>query len=103
MGKQGKWVRSQFEIHKKEYHKILCVSIYLFDIIRMEREDIEKAGVRGLMSGVQGMEIGSGRAGILEKEGYGTINEVRHGSAGTFPELHAQAVHAPSFFTSSSP
>ena len=34
------------------------MSIYLFDIIRMEREGVEKRGVEGLMSGVQRMGIG---------------------------------------------
>src|SRR5882762_5634582 len=39
-----------------------------FDIIRMEREGVEKAGVAGLMSGVQEWRSG-GKRKILRKEG----------------------------------
>src|SRR5882762_76378 len=39
-----------------------------FDIIRMEREGVEKAGVAGLMSGVKKWRSG-GKRKILRKEG----------------------------------
>ena len=37
--------------------ELLRVSSNYFDIIRMKREGVEKAGVAGLMSGVQEMAI----------------------------------------------
>jgi hypothetical protein len=41
------------------------MSIYLLGIIRMDREVTGKAGVEELMSGVQGMELGTGKRKIL--------------------------------------
>jgi hypothetical protein len=29
--------------HKADYHKVVCVSMYIMDIIRMEWEGVEKA------------------------------------------------------------
>jgi len=37
----------------------------------MEREDVEKIGVEGLMSGIQGMGIRAGKQEILRKHGAG--------------------------------
>jgi hypothetical protein len=47
-------------------------------IIRMEREGVEKTGVAGLMSGVQGIGIRGGKAENLEKSR--TINKMRERS-----------------------
>ena len=55
--------------HRKEYQEVVCLSMYLLDIIRMEREGVEKTGVQCLMSGVQGMEIRGGKPKILKSGG----------------------------------
>jgi hypothetical protein len=44
------------------------MSIHLLGIIRMEPEGVEKLGVEGLMSGVQGMGMQAGKQKILRKE-----------------------------------
>ena len=49
--------------------ELLRVSSNYFDIIRMDREGVEKAGVAGLMSGVQEMAIRR-ETENLEKRGW---------------------------------
>ncbi len=48
------------------------VSSDYLNIIRMEREGVETAGVEGLMSGVQRMGIRGGKTENLEKRGCGS-------------------------------
>ena len=43
--------------HMEGYHELLVRSSNYFDIIRMEWEGVEKAGVAGLISGVQEMAM----------------------------------------------
>ena len=43
--------------HMERYHETLAESSNYFDIIRMEWEGVEKAGVAGLMSEVQELGI----------------------------------------------
>jgi hypothetical protein len=45
------------------------MSSILYDIIRTEREDVEKARVEGLMSGVQGWDLGRQGRKSWEKGG----------------------------------
>jgi len=54
--------------HMERYHEAIAASSNYFDIIRMKREGVEKAGVAGLMRGVQEMGSGAGRES-LGKEG----------------------------------
>jgi len=55
--------------HMETYHEAIAASSNYFDIIRMKREGVEKAGVAGLMRGVQEMGIRGGKREVLGKEG----------------------------------
>jgi len=66
--------------HMERYHETKEASSNYFDIIRMEREGAEKAGVAGLMSGVQEMAIRR-EAENLGKRGWCKKMEKRSKSA----------------------
>jgi len=74
--------------------KLLRMSSNYFDIIRMEWEGVEKLGVEGLMSGVQGVGIGAGLRrrirrlgtrsglGLMKRSGSTTNGRWRFGGCG---------------------
>src|SRR5258707_15773086 len=55
--------------HMERYHEAIAASSNYFDIIGMKREGVEKAGVAGLMRGVQEMGIRGGKREGLGKDG----------------------------------
>jgi len=69
------------------------MSSNLLDIIRMEREGIERAGVEGLMGGVQGMGIWRESEILLEmagqKEDGGKLEPARPDPVGVGDTRHA--------------
>jgi len=67
---QDLWVWQEWGLaHTERYHEAVAASSNYFDIIRMKREGVEKAGVAGLMRGVQEMGIRGGKREVLGKEG----------------------------------
>jgi hypothetical protein len=60
--------------------ELLRVSSHYFDIIRTEREDVEKAGDKKLKNEIGGMEMRAGKRKILRKR----MGEVARGQRWCF-------------------